>query len=268
MRKSFILFYLLSGITYSQNYGYFAGGRSAALAHSSVALTDVWSSFHNQAGTAYLKRPVIAFGYENRFLLQELHIGQLAFIYPLSLGTIGMTFNYFGFELYNESKFSLNYARAFRKYFSLGLQLNYHIFFASEGSSNVESITFEAGIIAKPHSKLNIGFHIFNPSNNFKNVETGERLSIIGRLGAQYCFNDEAALTVEVRKKDQFDERYATGFEYRLVKIIVLRTGIAIHPLANAFGLGLNFSSFSADLSYEYAYTLGNNPNFSLKYNF
>ncbi len=268
MRKLFIFFCLLSSAANSQNYGYFAGGRSAALSHSSVALTDVWSSFHNQAGLAYLEKPALALGYENRFFLQELSLGHVAIAHPFSFGTVGINFNYFGFELYNESKFGLTYARAFGKYFSLGLQLNYHNFFVSEGTDNPGAVTFEAGVIAKPNSKLHIGFHVFNPSNNYKNSDTGERLPVIGRLGAQYRFNEEVALTAEVRRNDQFSERYAAGFEYRLVKALTLRAGSAIQPLANTFGIGLNFSGFSADLAYEYTYTLGNNANFSLQYNF
>jgi len=268
MRKLFILFCWLSTAAYGQNYGYFAGGRSAALAHSSVALTDVWSSFHNQAGLAYLEKPAIALGYENRFFLQELSIGHLSFAHPFSFGTVGLNFNYFGFELYNESKFGLTYARAFGKYFSVGLQLNYHSYYVSEGTENPGFITYEAGVIAKPNSRLNIGFHVFNPSNNYKNSETDERLPVIGRLGAQYRFSDEVALTAEVRKNDRFPERYALGFEYHLAKALTLRAGSSIQPLANTFGIGLHFSGFSANMAYEYAYTLGNNANFSLQYDF
>ena len=44
------------------------GGRSAAMGHSSVMLSDVWSTHHNQAGLGWLNRPVAGVFFQNRFL--------------------------------------------------------------------------------------------------------------------------------------------------------------------------------------------------------
>ncbi len=268
MARILTLLLLLPIAGFAQNYAYFAGGRSAALAHSSVAITDIWAGQHNQAALGFLEKTTVAVSYENRFFLPDLSLANVAFAYPSKLGTIGLSLSYFGFDLYNESKFGLNYSRAFGKYFSLGLQVNYHGYYISEGSGSPGAVTFEAGILAKPIKNLNIGFHVFNPSTSLKNVETEERLPLIVRLGAMYQIGDDIGITAEVKKNESVEERYAIGLEYRILEKIVLRTGVGLQPLTNTFGLGLDFGAFTADVSYEYAQVLGNNGNLSLQYAF
>ncbi len=268
MARILILILLLPITGFAQNYAYFAGGRSAGLAHSSVALSDTWASHHNQAALAFLKKPTAAISYENRFFLPDLALANAAFAYPSKLGTLGLSLSHFGFELYNESKFGLNYSRAFGKYFSLGLQINYHSYYVSEGSGTPNSVTFETGILAKPVKNLNIGFHVFNPSSSLKNAETEERLPLIVRLGAMYQIADDISLTAEIKKNEGIAERYAIGLEYRIIEKIILRTGVGLQPLTNTFGLGLDLGAFTTDISYEYAQTLGSNGNISLQYAF
>ena len=231
-------------------------------------MTDIWSSFHNQAGLAYLDYPSTAISYENRFFLKDLSLANAAFAFPSKLGTIGLSLTYFGFELYNESKIGLNYSRKFGQYFSAGLQLNYHSFYVEEGNYTPGFITVEAGLLAKPIPKLSIGFHIFNPTNSHKHKDTDQQLNPILRLGALYQFNEEVGLSGEVKKAVNLEERYAIGFEYHIVEVLTLRTGVGIQPFSNTFGLGLNLGKLSTDLSYEYAQTLSNNASISLQYEF
>lgn len=266
MKRLFLLFCVTPLLTFSQNYGYFAGGRSAALAHSSVALTDIWSSHHNQAGLAFLEKPTSAISYENRFFLKDIGLSNAAFAYPMKQGTMGLSLSYFGFELYNESKIGLNYSRRFGQYFSMGLQLNYHSFYVAEGSQNGSVITFETGVLARPTSQLSIGFHLFNPSSSAKN--DNERLPVIGRLGAQYQFSEKTALTVEARQREEVNTSYALGFEYSIIKSLTLRTGMGLEPLRNTFGLGFKLSGLDLNLSYEYAQFLGSNAVAGLQYSF
>ncbi len=266
--KRILLLFLLPVFAHSQNYGYLAGGRSAAMAHSSVALEDIWSSHHNQAGLAWLEEPELALSYENRYFLKDLSIGNAAFAYPTSFGTLGLSLSYFGFDLYNQAKIGLNYSRPFGRFFSFGLQLNYESFYVSEGTQGSGAVTYEAGIVGKPLPGLNLAFHVYNPGQHLKNIETEERLPFIGRLGARYEFNKEVALLSEVRKQENLPERYALGFEYYMLEILALRTGVALQPLTNTFGVGFRMSVLRLDMAYEYAQILGNNATISLQYQF
>ncbi len=268
MTRLLTLLWLLPCVGFAQNYAYFAGGRSAGLGHSSVALTDGWATHHNQAALGFLEKTSASISYENRFFLQDLSLANASFAHPSQLGTFGLAVSYFGFDLYNESKFGLSYARAFGKYFALGLQLNYHTYHVEEGSTSPGALTFEAGVLARPIQKLNIGFHIFNPGGSLKNSETQERLPVIARLGALYQFHENLGLTAEVKKNENAAERYALGFEYRVLEKLIFRTGVGLQPLTNTFGLGLDLGSFTTDLSYEYAQALGSNANISLQFAF
>ncbi|MGB0177114.1 MAG: hypothetical protein ACPF9D_08105, partial [Owenweeksia sp.] len=266
--KSFALLLFLPVWASAQNYAYLAGGRSAGLAHTSVTIEDVWAAHHNQAALAWIDGPSAAVSYERRYFLKDLSIGNAAFIYPSQWGTVGLSLSYFGFDLYNQSKLGLNYSRSFGKFFSFGLQINYENFYASEGSNNPGAVTYEVGVLGKPLPQLNIGFHVYNPGNHYKNPETEERLPVIGRLGARYAFTPEVALTAEIRKQQKIPERYGLGFEYQILEVLTLRTGAALEPLTNTFGTGLKFSSFQIDLAYEYAQVLGSNGTLSIQYRF
>lgn len=250
---------------WAQNYSLFAGARSASLAHTSVTLTDIWASHHNQAGLAFIEEPVAAVSYQNRFLLRDLSLFHAALALPLHSGTMGLSISHFGFELYNQSKAGINYSRKFGPYFSTGIQINYERFYVSEGNSS-GAVSFEVGVLGKPVRNISLAFHLYNPSGNYKNTETEERLPFTGRLGAQYRFSEEVFLCAEIRKEEQFPEQYTLGFEYQLQDVLALRTGVGIQPWTNAFGLGFNWDPLIFDIAYEYRGLPGSNLQLSVQY--
>ncbi len=252
-------------MSYSQNYSHLAGGRSAGLAHSSVALEDVWAAHHNQAALAYLTNTSLGISYENRYFLNDLSVLNVALVHPTKVANIGFSASYFGFDLYHQSKFGLNLSRGFGKSFSAGFQANYESYYVEEGG-NEGNVTFELGILAKASKKLNIGFAVYNPSGNYKNKDNDERLPVIGRLGFAYEVDEKATITGEVKKQENFSEHYAVGVEYALIKQLFLRVGMGINPWTSSFGLGLDFDHWQFNVSYEYAQTLGNNANLGFQY--
>lgn len=268
MRTLSLLLLFAANLCHAQNLSYQSGARSAALAHSSVSLTDVWAAHHNQAGLAFLEQASAAIFVSQGYLLSDLNHGAVAVAIPMETGSIGLSLNYFGFELYNETKLGLNYARKFGARFAFGLQINYHNYYVEEGSGSPSALTAEAGIIAKPMDKLRLGFHIFNPTRSSFNGDTQERLPLIGRLGACYDFSDKVRLMAEVRKNQLFVERYALGFEYEFLKNLSFRTGISSEPLQHSFGLGYRLRDFEANLSYEYSRMLGGTGSIGLQYHF
>ena len=128
----------------AQNQSFYAGARSAALAHSTVALSDVWSSCHNQAGLAFLEQSEIGISYQNKYFIKELMVGNIAFAVPLKNGALATSLEYFGFELFNRTKLGLSYAHRFGSYFSSAVTINYEHFYVSQGSNNGGVATFEA----------------------------------------------------------------------------------------------------------------------------
>jgi len=118
----FLFIYLIS---YSGNDNYPTGSRSASMGNSSVTLSDVWSTHHNQAGLAGLTKPTIGFHHENRFIVKEYGLQSLAFVLPTNSGNFGISLSYFGYSKYNESKIGLGYAKKLSDKISFGVQLDY-----------------------------------------------------------------------------------------------------------------------------------------------
>lgn len=268
MRTLIILLLFAANLSLAQNLSYQSGARSAALAHASVGLSDVWAAHHNQAGLAYLEHTTAAVFVSQRYFLKDLNHAALAFATPAGEGRLGMALNYFGFELYNETKLGLNYARQFGSRLSFGLQLNYHRYFVQEANGNRSALTAEAGVMAKPMEKLTLGLHIFNPTRSSLSNENNEQLPLIGRLGARYAFSDRVSLLAELRKNQLYEPRYALGFEYEFVENMIFRTGINTEPIQNSFGLGYRIKNLEANLSFEYARILGSSGGIGLQYQF
>lgn len=264
----FIALFCVPVLVWSQNWSGLAGGRSAALAHSSVALRDVWASHHNQAGLARQEAVQAGLSYERRYFLPDLNLGQMALAVPVSQGTLGLAVSRFGFDLFHQSKVGLSYARPFGPRVAASLQVNYHQQYIEELQPQRSALSFEAGLMLRPLEELHLGFHIFNPNRSFLHREAGERLPFIGRLGAHYTLGEEVALTGEFHKQLFLPEQYRLGMEWKWIENIYLRTGLALQPWQVCFGLGYDWGPWQINASYQYARLPGSNANFSLQYRF
>jgi hypothetical protein len=249
---------------------YPVGARSAGVANASVTFSDVWSTFHNQAGLASLKNISVGTYFENRFLVSELGLRSLAVAVPVGkTGVFGASGTFFGYATYSEKKAGLSFAKKFGEKISAGIQLNYlNTFFNDEFYGSRTSFAVEGGILAEPIKNLKIGAHIFNP-NKAKVAEYGdERIPVIMRLGASYKFSEKVLLSSEVEKDIDYENVFKVGLEYHPVEVLYIRGGIASNPSLSCFGFGLKLKQFIVDMSTQYHQVLGFSPQFSLGYEF
>jgi hypothetical protein len=260
--------FLLSQIAFAGGDNRPSGARSAAMGTSSVALTDIWSAFNNQAGLARLSSPTAGIYYENRFLLKELGYKAGAFALPLNQGTVAMSFSHFGYAAYNESKIGLAFAKAFGKYIAFGLQLDYNMARLAESYGNRNFITFEAGLLANITPALAVGAHVYNPIRAKLSEFNYERAPVIMRLGAAYEITDKIILTAETEKDMDHEANFKAGLEYKLIPQLHLRGGISTNPSSNSFGVGIFAGDFIIDISASYHNVLGFSPQASLNYKF
>ncbi|MFP4471666.1 MAG: hypothetical protein ACLFPE_13355 [Bacteroidales bacterium] len=244
------------------------GGRSAAMAHASVALSDFWSLQNNQAGLAFYPHMSAGFYFENRFLVKELSLKSGGFILPTNSGTLGAKISYFGYPKYNESKFGLAYARSFGKVLAIGLQLDYLMVTIGNDYGQKGVATFELGVLSNITENLSLGAHVFNPLHSAIADYNDERLPAIFRLGAAYRFDDKTLVTAEVEKDTEYDPVLKMGIEYRIVEAVYVRGGISTNPGTWAFGFGLNFEKLKIDFSSNFHQVLGFSPQVSMIYQF
>ena len=244
------------------------GGRSAAMAHASVAFTDFWSLQNNQAGLAFYDHFAAGFYYENRFLVKTLSLNAGGVVIPVGTGAFAMNISYFGYSKYNESKIGVAYARSFGKVLAIGLQLDYLGTSIAEGYGRKGLVTFEVGLLSRINRHLTLGAHIFNPVNVKISDYDNEHIPPDIRVGAAYALDDNVLVSVEVEKNMDFDPVLKMGLEYRIVKQVYVRGGVAGGPFTYFFGFGLSFDKLKIDFSSSIHQVLGYSPQISVVYSF
>jgi hypothetical protein len=263
--KRLILLLLISYSCFSQNYTYFAGSRSSSLAHSSVSLVDIWSSFHNQASLAFIEADQIGISYQNRFGLKDLSTASLAYLKSYPFGNLGINISAFGFEQFNQSKMALNFSRKFGESLSMGAQANIENQFIEE-KGNQSIFTWEFGILSKPIKKVQVGIHVYNPMNSNWESEIDINTNLGLRFGANYSLNPETLICAEIQKWADWPETYSLGFEYSFFQYLLLRCGFAFPDNSQHFGLGLKLKKLQIDQALEYSSFLGSSLSLSLNY--
>jgi hypothetical protein len=263
-----ILVVYLPLMTTANNDNYPIGARSAAMGNASVSMSDVWSTHHNQAGLAFMRRIALGATYENRFLIKDLSIKSAAAAIPIKYGTIGLSIRNFGYSLYRENKYNLSFAKAFGDKFAAAIAFNYLTTKIAEGYGNSTSFVGEIGLQAKPFTDLTIGAHLYNPTRTMLSKRLADRIPTIIRLGANYNLSKKVILAVETEKDLSKKTVFKAGVEYAVVKEFYLRMGIASNPALSSFGFGIHLKNFNLDLAANYHQVLGITPQLSLVYQF
>ena len=257
--------FCLGGSSLAQND---PGGASAAgMAHTGLNQTDVWSLFHNPAGSAEIEAFTAGVFYENRFLVDGLAYGGFGAAMSLGTGTIGVKYSNFGYDVYRESQIGATYAMKLTDRLSAGVGLNYHaVRIDAEDYGKTGDVSAEAGLRMQLSQKVFAAAHVSNITRSQLNEYDDERLPTRLGVGLGYQMADEVLLVGEVVKDIDHDPSFRAGIEYRPVKILFLRMGASSGNELLAFGLGLQFESFRFDLATTYGTALGYSPQVSLTY--
>ncbi|MBK7083220.1 MAG: hypothetical protein IPH53_00505 [Flavobacteriales bacterium] len=227
------------------------GPRIAGMGQAGVTLIDLWSVHHNQAGLAGLTKITVGAHYQRHFLSEELSQQGLAVAIPLGKGTIAVSGNSLGFDLYRETKAGVAYAVRFGEGLRAGVQLNYFNVRLGENYGSRSMMTAELGIQARLTEKLWLGAHLYNPTR--------------AELGGPH---DKGAYHPEVAKDIDKQEQFHSGIEYRPINALFLRTGVSTGPVQGHFGAGVRVKNFDIDLAVAYRSLLGPTPMIGLNYRF
>ena len=264
MRSYFfiILFSCFSLISFSQNYD----SKSNALGGVGLTETSVWNNFTNQAGLAEINQMSIGAGTENSFGIKELSTHTAVFALPVNGGVFGLNIAYTGFELYNESKIGLAFAKKLSDGFNIGVQIDYLGVYVDESTNNRNNFTFEIGAQKKLMQKLTLGAHIFNPIEVKLNED--ENIPSIFKLGLRYDANTKVAIFTEGELESEKNAKLKLGLEYKIIKQLQLRTGFSTNPAKNSFGIGYTLNKIQLDIAVNRHQLLGYSPQFSVSSTF
>jgi hypothetical protein len=267
--KYFIpLFLLLPAMSFAFEGAAVVGGRSAGMGKASVSLHDFWSIQNNPAGMAMQTHLAAGVYYENRFMLPELGLKSAAIVVPAKFGVIGLSFNQFGYELFNENKLGLAYARSFGPQLRIGLQLDYLSSRFGGGYEGRDNISFELGVQSNISEKVILGAFIFNPVKVRFSDYTDERIPVILRLGLTYIMSEKLIGIAEVEKNFDLDPVVRIGMEYAFNELFYARTGLAVNPGIFTFGAGMDFGRLRFDIAASMHQVLGVSAQGGLIYQF
>ena len=244
------------------------GARSMSLANSTVAVSDVWSYHHNPGALANLKQVSAGLSYENRFLLKELQTQAFVVAIPLKIGVISAGAQSYGYKAYRTTRVGFGYSMKMGEKLSAGVQFNYQGL-RIENYGNKNTVTAEAGILAKVNDKVSFGFSILNLGRAKLSEFQDDRFSTILRLGVRYQLSTKVLVLAEAEKEIETPLRAKAGIEYELLERFYMRVGAASNPMELTFGFGYQFKNrFKLDMGSAWQQHLGWSPHFGFTYDF
>ncbi len=241
------------------------GARQGGMSGSGVVISDIWSSYHNQAGLANLQGISAGLFYSSIFNMSDLKEAAFAVAVPAEkYGTAGINYTYNGNEFSNFGKLGIAFAKRLGKRISAGIQLDY-IIFSQADYGNSGAVAGEAGFIAEPADNLYIGAHIYNPWRAKIN-DSEDYIESVMRIGAGYYFSEKVLFTVETEKEVDKTTVFRAGTEYAVIPGLFVRAGVSLNPTEYSFGLGYNYKNILIDLAYISHDILGYYMQFGLGY--
>lgn len=247
---------------------FISGAREAALANAGVAISKDWALFHNPAGIAKIKSPVVGANYTNAYLIPELSTASSIFNLPTQQGVFGLSGAYYGSSLYNEQRYSLGYARLLNKKISAGINLDVYSVSLPEAYNTAYTIAGEIGILIETLDNLHIGAHLNNITNgNYKLYESANIPSYFS-LGAAYT--DELFLFTSQVNIDRDNSAYVSvGTELEFIKNLKIRMGVSSNEQQRyTFGLGYVQKSLKGDIAFARHPILGFSSQLSFSFHF
>lgn len=262
-----ILFVFVTATNSFSIENYPAGARSLALSHSFISISDVWATFHNQAGLAGFEDISSGVFYESKFQIDELALVAGSIVLPVNAGTFGISFFQFGKGSFKENKFGLAFAKQITEKFSAGIQLDYLSQTFPENERSKGFATFEGGIIYSPVKNLFLGAHVFNPI--FGGIESPagkQKMPAIFRVGGHYQFDKMVLVTFETEKDTENPFLFKSGIEFSPVENFALRFGVSGKPVKYTAGIGYSIGKLTTDIGFSYHGNLGVTPSISIQF--
>lgn len=268
IRVKFFLLLLLSLLftypLYSQSDNFTLGSRAAALGNAYSMESGLWSVHHNQAGLGFYPHLAIGFHHENKFVVPENNLHAVGFTFPVNAGTFGLSYSYFGYSAYNESKLGLGFGKQFGNGFAAGVQINYHHNYLQGEFGNRNSFTVEGGVQYKAGENVILGAHLFNPTRSRISYDQ-DTIPTVFRTGASIRPLNELVVLFQVEKRLDRKLRIQSGLEYKILSSLYLRGGFMTQPFTTTFGIGYEIGKISADVAFSRHPVLGFTPHFSLQ---
>lgn len=224
------------------------GTKAIAMGNAYSAVADeVWAMYYNPAGLADLSSfQWGVFFVPKQFGMEELRTISTAITFPVSLFSLGVGCERFGYELYNETTICGGIAASLAPHISAGLSATYyHIRIERYGQTSL--CTFDLGLLAHVNENVSLGFAARNITAT--RIGSGkEKLPQVYTLGAAYRFTTGGTVSVEMEKDMLYPMMIKGGLEQKIFTMVVLRCGITSQP--NIFSVGCAITALGCSFGY------------------
>jgi hypothetical protein len=241
-----------------------AGNLSPGPSGTSVASSGaVWAPFTNPAALASLTSRTLALSHVPRpFGLPDLARSALAYVEPLSFGTVAVTVQRYGCPLYRELTAGMQFGTLIEENWSAGVGVNlFSVVIAGYGSAVTAGI--DAGLAVDFTDDLRAGIAALNV--NAPSIgRARERLPQMLTIGLCYRPMDGVALTGDVVKDLRYPPDFIAAVEIAPVKMVRFSAGSGTEPSLFRAGVEVAYSFVEAGYVYTSHPDLGGTHQFSL----
>lgn len=241
-----------------------AGARQAGMAYACVMKSDLWSSFHNQAGLAFINSFSFGFNCESRFSLKELGTRSAALTIPAGSASVGVVYSHFGYSDFKRQKAGIACGLPLSEKIAAGIQVDYFSERAAGEYNNNQLLTCEAGVLFSASENVSVGIHLFNPVPN--SIRKTDIPSVL-RAGAGIDLSKELFAGIEAEMITGDKLVVMTGFEYEAVKRLWFRGGFSTANSSFSFGLGYQTQPALIDIAFSTHERLGITSSISIIFN-
>jgi len=240
------------------------GAASAALGGSGVCLQGYWCASQNQAGLGFIESSSLSLQHSMPYLLEELGVSSLSAQFSSPAGALGIAFSTMGLKGFRQSSLWLSYGLKLHARLSAGLGIHFWYASVPERFFGTPGISFALGLLLQINEQWMLGARLLHPAG----WHSGTELSKLSRgtieTGISYTFFGVARILAEFHYNTVNQQQLRSGMEWNLNRTVLLRIGFCDRPATFTGGVGLQFSRWIADFSFQFGTAYGLSPFTSL----
>lgn len=227
------------------------------------------SSYLNPSALSLSPENALICAYENRFFVKELSTLTACWQQPNRWLDFSVLVNYFGYELYRETRCGINVSKVLKPGLSVGVRIYYFHLQYADNKDKVQVVSGDIGLQYQPVDNLRIGMVIYNPFRvSYKQYGEEYDLPVTMEIGAEYAFTEACSGLFGVEKDTRYPVCFKAALSYEIARFMELRIGMLTSPWMPTGGIGLRFDVFRVDVALNYHTSLGISPAVSICYCF
>lgn len=211
---------------------------------------------HNPAGT-YCAPMALGVSYINRFGLKETSQKGFMGALPIMGGVLSAQYNYYGFQLYNQTQALLGYAMPLGERLSAGIHLGYHHIHIDDTPENGNAISGDIGIQYRINGDWSLGSWVSNITNS-QYSESDTIIPVRIQAGIRRTFYGGHSASIDVAKSTLHDAiEIHAGISAHLNDYVRVAVGLSTQPLTIGAGTEIIIQGFHLQFSARHDEHLG-----------